>query len=135
MSYTNEFLWELLHESFFLLINVPLKQKKRVFVIGLWASTIKWLFLKRSKVETSSEFSSLAKGLRVVRRRVCNSKKLQKSNFALMTLLTPSTSWNVPIIPLIGSAMNKTCFCAFVTFFLSVRTLICILNEFWNQLS
>ena len=38
MSYTNEFLWELLRESMILIINVPLKQKKMIFchrIMGL----------------------------------------------------------------------------------------------------
>ena len=39
-------------------------------------------------METSSEFSSFAKGLRVVRRRVWNSKKVEKSNCASMTPLS-----------------------------------------------
>ena len=39
-------------------------------------------------METSYEFSFLAKCLRVVRGNVCNTKKLEKFDFVLMTPLT-----------------------------------------------
>ena len=77
--------------KYFLLLNVPLKQKNRIFchrIMGLKNKATISERLKCGNVETNSEFSSLAKCLRVVRWRVCNSKKLEKPNFALMTPLS-----------------------------------------------
>ena len=44
---------------------------------------LKWLILKCSKMETSSEYSVSAEYLKVVRTTVCDSKKWQKSKLPL----------------------------------------------------